>query len=319
MSTAPADTIDDRTPEWHAWRAQGIGGSDIAAICGLSSFGSPFSTYLVKRGEIDEPDLSESPAVEFGKRVEPIIPAWFHDRTGLYVVGEQTWCTHPDNPVHLCTADGFVAESPSSTLADALGPVEFKATRDSEKEWEEQVPTKYVLQGQWQCHVNEAERMWFAVIHRMSGAFRTYAMERDDTVIAELVRIADEFWQRVVDGNPPPADAHDATTAALKEAYPVGFDGDGVDLTADLIDRWQGAKADEKVAQSTVTAFENEIKALLGDESTGLVNGVVRATWKSQDRRAVDLDRLRTEFPEVAEAVTTTSSHRVLRHQKEKK
>lgn len=302
-------TRDD--PAWHEWRRHGIGGSDIAAICGLSPWASAFSVYLEKRGEVPPEDLSSNPTVEFGKRVEPIIPAWFHDETGLWLTGEQTWCEHPEVDYHRCTLDGYVSESPSSEPADALGVAEIKVTGQSEGDWST-IPDHYAVQGQWQMHVTGLERLWFLVIHRHNGAFRTYEMTRDDTVIAELVRLAGDFWQRVQSGTPPPADEHKATSRALRDAYPESED-DEMQLDSDLLARWQAAKGRAAAVAAEVDAVENQIRAELGHAAFGVVDGQRVLSYKTQTRTGINAKALREAHPELATRFATHSTYRVLR------
>lgn len=297
--------------EWHAWRAQGIGGSDIAAICGLSPWSSAFSVYMEKRGEVEAENLSDRPAVELGKRLEPIFPAWFHDRTGLHLVGEQTWCVHPEIDYHRATVDAFVAESPASDLDAVLGVAEIKVTGDSEGDWET-IPDHYAIQGQWQMHVTGLEHLWFPVLHRHSGAFRVYEMHRDPSVVAELVRLAGDFWSRVQSGVAPPADGHPATSRVLREAYPEHEDAE-VTIDADLHGRWRSAKSRVASAEAELEAIENQLKAELGDAAFAVVDGVRVASYKTQTRRGVDSARLRGTYPDIAAELATESTFRVLR------
>jgi predicted phage-related endonuclease len=50
--------------EWLDYRRKGIGGSDIAAICGLSKWEKAIHVYLEKIGEAPETEMSE--AAEWG-------------------------------------------------------------------------------------------------------------------------------------------------------------------------------------------------------------------------------------------------------------
>src|SRR5690349_8562125 len=63
------------TPEWHALRAGGIGGSEIAAVVGLSKWTSAFELWHRKRGAIGQQAQNE--AMEWGSRLEPVIAAKF--------------------------------------------------------------------------------------------------------------------------------------------------------------------------------------------------------------------------------------------------
>ena len=68
--------------EWLELRSHGIGGSDVAAIMGLSPWRTPYQVWADKVLGIRE-DISGKPAVEWGTILEP-------------VVGEHYKSLHPD-------------------------------------------------------------------------------------------------------------------------------------------------------------------------------------------------------------------------------
>src|SRR5690606_22150337 len=74
-------TFPAGSPEWLALRADGLGGSEIAAVLGLSPFESRFSLWHRKRGEAAP--QAETEERKSGKYFEPGIVEWFRD-------------THPD-------------------------------------------------------------------------------------------------------------------------------------------------------------------------------------------------------------------------------
>lgn len=64
--------FDDRE-SWLKGRGQGIGGSDAAAVVGLSPWMSPIELWKVKMGMNRQKGLSGNAAVEQGNRMEPIL------------------------------------------------------------------------------------------------------------------------------------------------------------------------------------------------------------------------------------------------------
>lgn len=64
--------FEDRA-SWLAGRGQGIGGSDAAAVVGLSPWMSPIELWKVKMGMTRQKDLTGNAAVEQGNRMEPIL------------------------------------------------------------------------------------------------------------------------------------------------------------------------------------------------------------------------------------------------------
>lgn len=276
---------DDRA-EWLAWRRQGIGASDVAAIVGLSKWASPMSVWADKTGLITEDE--DNDYLEYGRRAEPMIAGYFHDRTELYVAWPQYRAMHAVHQHHRATLDGLASETPElNQLVSALGVVEAKTA--GWKEWDE-IPDAYQCQGQWQMHVTGLPWCWFAVMH--DRRFRIYELGRDDKVIRQLVQMVDAFWEKhVLGGTPPPADGHDATTAAIRSAFPEAEEGKAVDITeaADALARLTAAKAEAKAADERVKAAQNAIKVALGEGEVGLIDGRPAVTWKSSEREGYEV------------------------------
>lgn len=268
--------------DWLAWRREGIGASDVAALMGLSPWASPWSVWADKTGlvPLDDDDEDMSDALMVGRMLEPALAAWFAQELGLTVAGEQTWCVHPEHETHRATVDGFVLESPDHTPAQALGVLEIKHEAYG-RPWDT-IPVHYQCQGQWALHVTGLERVWFAVLH--GRRFRTYELERDEADIALMTTVVDRFWESfVVSGTPPPVDATEATARAIAQAYPGG--GAGVDLPPGLVHAWHQAKGEAKLATQALAFCEAEIKAALGDAEEGLVGDAVVVTWHTQARK----------------------------------
>lgn len=326
MSASDDDTV---AQTWLEWRKHGIGGSEVAAIVGLSPWESPYSLWCKKAGLLPESDASE--AMEFGARAEPMMADYFEDRTGLYVAGEQTWCTHPDEPWMRCTVDGFVFEGAESVgsmvgghfLDNALGVAEWKTTSAAPAEWEAEIPAYYQAQAQWSMAVTNMPTVWFGVLHLAFGRpqFRVYQLDRDEADIALLTAAARTFWHdHVLTGIPPATDGSDATTAALNAAWePTDETVEADKYVLFLIDNARALKEEIKDLETSLGEFENELRDRLR-EATVLTHGVdakgkpkVLATWKPQTRTSIDTAALKAAEPEIAEKFTRKSESRVLR------
>lgn len=68
---------------WLEQRRTGIGGSDVAAVLGLSAFRTPTDVYLDKIGEGKPQEATE--AMHFGSLLEDIVAQEFSRRTGMKV------------------------------------------------------------------------------------------------------------------------------------------------------------------------------------------------------------------------------------------
>jgi putative phage-type endonuclease len=313
--------------EWREWRRAGIGGSDIAALIGLSRYASPTSLFYEKLGVLDDHD-EDTPRQRIGKRMETVLAEEFNDMTGLYCVGEQEWCQHPIYPWARCTIDGFAADSPygSHSLELALGTVQMKT--DGRFGWPDGIPPNIQAQCIWEMGVTGLANCYLTV---MFAGFRVEIFEipwNDDTAAdwAFMLNTADTFWtDHVLTGVPPALDDHEATTAALTEVH--GLDPAGIieadDNARALVYSVQHAMAATAAAEATEKRWKNELRAYLGDK-TDLVGGwttpkkgdpkpIVIASWRPQTSRRIDTTALRNAEPAIADKFTIETPTRVLR------
>lgn len=312
--------------EWLAWRLSGLGASDAAAVSGFSRFGSPWSVYVEKLGLVESDD-SDDEIREFGRRFEIVAAPWFHDRTGLYVVGEQAWCTKVDTPWARCTPDGFVAESPDAAIDEVIGSFEVKAPVDWSI-WQPgltatavgdgaHAPVDYQVQALWQQWVTDTDRTWFGVLH--GRRFRIYELRQDGPDLALVVDQCKRFWfDHVLARVPPAVDGSEATEETLRRLWPRHEPGTHVDL-GELRDRLverDEMKARIKELEQAVAQIDNDVRARLEDAEEGRVNDQRAVTYKAQTSRRIDTTRLRDEAPDVAEQFTNVTESRVLRYRK---
>ena len=100
--------------QWHAERAKGIGGSEAAAIVGLSPWCSNVELWQRKTGRKAAPDISDNAAVRYGHDAEPLIRKLFAlDYADKYAVsygGAFDMVRHPKHPFIFATLDGRLTE-----------------------------------------------------------------------------------------------------------------------------------------------------------------------------------------------------------------
>lgn len=81
------------TPEWHALRATGIGGSDVAPLLGLSRWSSPGKLWRLKTGR-EQPDPGNE-FTERGTALEPAVLARYEAETLRLVGPGPSFLRHP--------------------------------------------------------------------------------------------------------------------------------------------------------------------------------------------------------------------------------
>lgn len=102
--------------EWLSYRRQGIGGSDAAAVLGISPFRTARDLYYDKRG-ISLPDDNENwVQKEVGTLLEDLVARIFAKKTGLKVFKRTCMFQHPHYPWMLADLD-YLVELPDGTFA----------------------------------------------------------------------------------------------------------------------------------------------------------------------------------------------------------
>lgn len=273
--------------EWLAERRTGIGGSDAAAVMGASPWKSTYALWAEKAGMVAVED-NETEAMEWGKRLEPVIAAKYIEATKrqVHLMGSAVpeIIRHPRRPYMLASIDGSVSRQETT----APGILEIKtAGAHRAEEWETAAPLDY--QVQLQHYLAVAGRSWGSFAVLIGGQkFRWYDVERNDTFIAALEERCAWFWGMVERHEAPPVDDSASTSRALAALYPTDS-GETIDLGGESID-WcrdlTAIKAQIAGAESRKREVENKIKAALGAATFGVVPGVGKFSLKTQRKEA---------------------------------
>ena len=179
---------------WLEERRKGIGGSDIAAIMGLSPWKTAYQVYREKRKEVE--DWGGNSLTDWGKRMEPAIRQWYSDQTGRDVRLPDKIMYHPQHPFMLASLDGFT---------DDGRVVEIKTARNG-KDWGEpgtnEIPDYYAVQVHHYMTITGFQVADIPV-SIAGGSPALYTVEADKEIAEMIIEACAKFWERVVSGNPP--------------------------------------------------------------------------------------------------------------------
>lgn len=288
-STAPAagpivvGFFEPGSPEWHAARANGIGGSEIAAVMGLSPYESRFSLWHRKKGLIAP--VEEDPVMYWGKIHEPAICAEFAKQ-------------HPEldvrlSPTYASAAHAWQIANPDRLAGDEL--LEAKTSRDAEgwgTEGTDEIPVHYRAQCLWYLDVLGAETCHVAVL--IAGTeYREYVVTYDSDE-AYMMRIAAaEFMRTLAADERPSIDGHTATYAAIRE-LPDGLDDVDIQIPPELRDRLHTAQDTAWAAEDELTACKGELLNAIGTGRRAVVGRERVATRTVRDGSTYQLLLART-------------------------
>lgn len=229
-----------------------IGGSDVASIVGVSSWDTPLSTFLRIMGE--KPPTPDNPAMEWGRKLEPLVLEKYAEREGEVTVGHDrqgdptTFYTdgtrtrnrtvphgpaselleelrHPEHNWMMGHVDGLAVEGDGTIrrLVEAKTTGQRAGQGDWGDDGTDEIPVYYMTQVQWY------QGLLWEILGREIPAdvpvlfgdkrFRVYHIEFDRDIYLALKEQVTEFWEiHVLPEEPPPAQAGDSK--ALEVLYP---------------------------------------------------------------------------------------------------
>lgn len=267
-------TKDLEHSDWLEYRKLGIGGSDVAAICGLSRYRSPLGVYLDKIGEL--PPLEDNPKMKAGRVLEPVIAEWFAEDTGMKVVKRNSIFQHKSHPFMLANIDRWI---PGMNAG-----LECKNTSEYCKDdWTgATAPTEYILQCNHYMAVTGADR-WFIAVLIGGWDFQWRVIERDDELIGNLITIEKEFWESNVTVKIPPSFSHQDTDY-LKEKYKDSIKDSNIDLPIEALPHIQSfreADADLEAIKKRKETAKNCIVGIMGNYENAYWQGDLAFTYRA--------------------------------------
>ena len=294
--------------EWLRARRAGLGGSDIAALVGMTRYSSPFALWMDKTGRLPIDIGAPSEAARWGTLMEPVVRDEFAREHGLTI--------HPTGMLRSVQWPWMLA-NPDGLCSDGAGYEGKTTSARRAKEWADgQVPDPAELQVQWCMAVTGLAR-WH-VVGLIGGQQALHrVIERNEALIEHLVEFSRQFWEHYVQADiEPDVDGSEATTRLLAERYPVTDPGTTAEIDpadADALRAQLAAAAEtERQASEEATRLHNYVRALLGDREQLTDGAQCLATWRSTNRIAHS--RLAAEHPHIAAECSRTEVHSVLDH-----
>lgn len=314
-------------------RKRGIGGSDAAAVCGVSKWRTPVDVYLDKTS----PEVHQvtSPAMERGHVLEPLVRALFEQQTGKTVKIQKNTLTHDRYQFMLANIDGY--------LPDEKALFEAKtASYHTRGSWgdamSDQIPDDYFCQVQHYMAVTNTLVTYVAVLMgdacaletlsafvKLNGThavleqgldldFRIYLVKRDDPFIERMTKIEGDFWvNNVTMGITPDTTGCDD----LRTLFPSAQQGKSKVATEEamtLLALRQGVKEQAnafdlqvKELDARLMAFMEDAEALVDFQGTRLVS------WKNTARTMLDTLKLKQDLPEMYHQFSKTITSRTFR------
>ena len=288
---------------FHAERRTGIGGSDAAAILGLSPWKAPIQVFEEKLALVEA--QPPTPQMEWGTALEGVIRRHFTRVTGLPVVEHTEVIRHPEHDWMIAHVDGLVYEASETEFIRPVAVFEAKtagtfAADDFGEPGTDQVPDAYLVQCQHYMAVTGLPKTYLAVLVG-GNDFRVYVIPRDEEIISQMMLREREFWfDHVIQEVPPPVDYSAAYEGYLRRRYPV--DSGEIRQADEAAEGWCRELAEVRARLDLFEAREQGLKTLiqnyLGDASV-LECSLGKISWKkTKDGERTDWRAVARELAE---------------------
>lgn len=288
--------------KWLAVRQSGIGGSDAAAAIGLNPYKSPLALWMEKTGrgemlpQIDIED--DTQPVYWGSILEPIVAKHYSKRTGNKVRRVNAVLQHPTIPFMLANLDREIVGNTDVQILECK-----TAGMNGAKLWKDGIPDYVQVQVMHQLAVTGKQTADVAVL--ICGQdLQIHRIERDETMIENLIKLERQFWYYVENDIAPPADGSMSAEQALRCLFP-NDDGEVVDLTADadlnhVFDDLQETRQLLKSIHADEAKMQQRLIQAIGTAAHARFRNGSISYKRSKDSMVLDSKRMAAENPDLA-------------------
>lgn len=293
--------------EWLEQRKQGIGGSEVGAVMGLSPWKTPLQVWLEKTGREECEDISDNPIVKFGTDYEKIVGEHYkQENPSMTVRRVNALCKSIARPWAQASLDYEICDK----LTKTWGVLEIKTARSK---WD-RIPDSYLCQVLHYLSVTGREYAHIHVFYRDSCTYETFlvnpsqSIEADMSDLQAVIDAVDEFWNEYVVKNVMP-EATGSDGGALARMF-ADRTGDIVELDDynefdGLAYSYKDAQAQEKSAKDRKNIYAARIQQLIG-ANAGIESGKYKAIAIRSEREKFNMTMFRAEHPEMYAKYTKT-------------
>jgi putative phage-type endonuclease len=280
--------------EWLRKRKNYLGGTDLAAICGLSPYRTALDVYLDKTSD----DIAENTnsAMRWGTLLEDVIAKEYAQDTGYDVIIEPNTIYHPSIK--------FLGANIDRWANNKTHILECKtASFTKAKEWgdsgTDQIPESYLIQVAYYAAICNVSKVDIAVL--IGGQdFRIYTYVKNNNLEDKLIKIACNFWYNHVEKKIAPKCIN------TKDTFNLFPQSNNKEITAKegilaKLEELKKARLSEEEIQKTIEKLKVEIQEFMQDYDVLIDNnGNVIATWKNTaPRTCFDLKKFKDEAKEL--------------------
>lgn len=325
------DTAGLCEEEWLSYRRQGVGGSDVAAILGISPFRTARDLYYDKQNIVPaESDEGNWVAKEMGHLLEDLVAKIFQKKTGLPIYQDKKMFYHPIYPFMIADLDYFVSLPDGSTAILEIKTTNYNARNHWWIEKQEIVPAYYEAQGRHYMAVMDVDRVFFCCLYgNNENEIIIREIKRDYFYEEEMIFLEENFWINHVQKQVPPSYTEDGDliiTSVRRHFGPADKNAPVVDLDSEMANNvicYLRLQEEKKNFEKNVKQIKDDLQRLKGMivaemgpsctavcEYSGINYTVSYNPVYEPTIQKSNLDRLKLQFPEIYDKFVTVSESR---------
>lgn len=330
------DTAGMDRKTWLAVRAHGpdgsipitIGGSDVAAIFGISPWKTPLDLWLEKSGKLLPNESENIWQKEMGHLLEPVVAQMYAFRTGHRVIPDTYLYQHALYPWALANADYSMEDKDTKEA----GGLECKTTTyHNADEWkDDKVPMHYEYQCRFYMGVRDLP-FWDIACMWGNGEkdFPIRRIYRDFAIEEMIFETIAAFIQSIHD-NQPPSMADVAPALAMKSLARIYAAGTLAAPTIEFGRKHErpirriaalqqiNRDLDRQIRQNEkeVTALSVQIADTMREHEHGVLETPLerfQIDYTASKQRRVNGEKLKKQYPVIYEEVLNPPSQRRIR------
>ena len=237
-----------------------IGGSDVAAVFGLSPWTTPLELWMIKKGKM-KPPLKDNPdQLEMGHFLEPIAAHFYAKKTGNLVVDDTLMYQHADFPYALADIDRKYIRK----LDGEEGVLECKScTYHKAGDWADGAyPIYYELQLRFYLAVKDLQHGAFSAVwgNNPDNDMAIPELERDKAKEDMIFEKLDRFIWSLAHDKPPTMD--DVSAKLALESLAKIYKGNSALPSIEFSDKYERPLRRIAHLQGKISEYNGEIKKM---------------------------------------------------------
>lgn len=276
--------------QWLEERRGGIGGSDAAAICGVSPWRTPLMVWEEKTGLA--PKKVENEAMFWGTTLEPVIRQRYSDLTGREVKVPNEILRHPTHNWMIGNIDGFTDEPRGLEIKTAGYPDGWGEPGTDE------IPVHYIFQVQHYLAITGFPVFDVPVL--IGGRdFRIYHVYPDAELQGMIIQKEEDFYEAMVSGCPPDPVTYEDVTRLYKTSKEESvFASKEIE---DLVISLRLLRKELDIFEQNEKEVKRKIMEFMGNSDTlRALDGETLVTWKyARPAQRFDAQALEKDQPDI--------------------